>query len=143
MTRRIALIAGFAAVVLALLAGLALIVTTPITIETCSAVQVEGGEFEETCTTDRERVWDDDDWLPISIVSAVAIGVSATAAAGAWLYVQRQRALGKAMLVAATTALVLLTFISLASIGLFFVPAALAAIIASVAAARTPSAAAT
>ena len=55
MTRRIALIAGFAALVLALLAGLALIVTTPITIETCSAVQVEGGEFEETCTTDRER----------------------------------------------------------------------------------------
>ena len=136
MNRRIELIFGIAVSVLAAAAMLAVVFASPITVETCSAIEVNGELMEEGCTTDRERVWGDDDWVAIAVAAAIALGMAVTATLGAWLHVKRGRALGKGLLVAASAALTLMTLIALLSIGLFFVPATLAAIISSFAAMR-------
>jgi hypothetical protein len=142
MAPRIELVAGIAATVLALLALAALLTFTPVETVTCSSTQVDGETIDEECTTTRESVWDDDDTAAIAVVAAIVLGMSVTVSGGAWLHVQRGHALGKGLVVAGTGALTLMTLLAMLSIGVFFVPATVAAIVASVAAMRAPAPAA-
>jgi hypothetical protein len=133
MSYRIETMAGALAPIAVIATLVLLAFVTWSTSESCTAIAAPGGAVSETCTTTHEHLVDQ----PVRgllIGGAVVVTLAASIAGGAWWHARTGSRVARTLLWAATAVAVVITFLSMASIGIFFLPAMLCGIVASIAA---------
>jgi hypothetical protein len=136
MSRRIELVAGTLAGI-AVLAALVVLAIVPWSEGvSCTAIADPQGGISQVCSDDRDYVWDQE---PAAVAGGAALLLVLTASitGGAWRHVRSNSLRARSALWFGTAVAVLLTLLSLASVGVIFAPATIFAIVASAAAGRS------